>query len=244
MTEEVFLEQISPMPDHDYFYYTKGELHVGVPTFSRAYINFIRQEDIFTFQDKFDGYVFLDVRGNEFIAVVEFAPYQKIPKHSGPSQKEDKCNTIGKDPLYLDFLQKLENPEEIVLPTAEMYLEQIEQREREWKGISTFCKQHFKYFVKKTFLTANGPSKMNTPLVEFIHQRRLEREKYREEKKEERRRKEIDKKKQRDMEKLKKKSGNKKEKDDKKDKSFAKSSKDDDKVAIRVIRLISYSSCR
>lgn len=132
MTEEVFLEQISPIPDNDFFYYVKGDIRVGVPTFSRAYINFVNQEDIFTFQDKFDGYIFLDQKGNEYTALVEFAPYQKIPRQDGG--KEDKCNTLDDDPHYLEFLKKLENPEEVVLPNAEAYLEQIEQKEREMKG--------------------------------------------------------------------------------------------------------------
>ena len=132
MTEEVFLEQISPVPENDFCYFVKGDQSVGVPTFSRAYINFVNQEDIFTFQDKFDGYVFVDDRGNEFTALVEFAPYQKIPRHDGI--KEDKCNTLDNDPQYLEFLKKLENPEEVVLQSAESYLEQLEQREREMKG--------------------------------------------------------------------------------------------------------------
>nr|CAG4641618.1 EOG090X04G9 [Eurycercus lamellatus] len=217
MTEEVFREQISPLPDNDFFYYIKGEQHaVGVPTFSRAYINFVNQEEIFTFQDKFDGYVFLDQKGNEFTALVEFAPYQKIPR-PGDSVKEDKCNTIDNDPHYLEFLKKLENPEEIVLQSAESYLEQLELKEREIK--------------------ANGHIKVNTPLVEFIVQRRLDREKYREEKKEERRRKDMEKKKQRDMERNKKRDG--KNKDDKKnDKPSSKGKKDEDRASnpIRVLK--------
>ena len=134
MTEEVFLEQIDPLPENDYFYYVKGEIYVGVPTFSRAYINFKNQEDIFMFQDKFDGYIFVDQRGNEFPALVEFAPYQKIPRQEQQT-KEDKCNTIDNDAHYLEFLQKLENPEQFTLPSAEVYLEQIEQKERELKSM-------------------------------------------------------------------------------------------------------------
>ncbi len=138
MTEEVFLEQISPLPDNDFFYFVKGEQQFGVPTFSRAYINFLNPEEIFTFQDKFDGYVFLDQKGTEYPAVVEFAPYQRIPRHQEPGAKEDKCNTIDNDPHYLEFLKKLEQPDEIVLQSAETYLEQLELREREIKGTFFF----------------------------------------------------------------------------------------------------------
>ena len=134
MTEDMFLEQISPIPKNDMFYFVKGEHEVGVPTFSRAYINFINQEDIYTFQDKFDGYVFLDQRGTEYTAIVEFAPYQKTLRLHNKDEKDDKCNTLDNDPHYLEFLQKLENPEEIILQSAESYLEQLEQKERELKG--------------------------------------------------------------------------------------------------------------
>lgn len=196
MSEEVFIEQTDPLPENDFFYYVKGEVHVGVPTFSRAYINFKNQEDIFTFRDKFDGYVFLDQRGSEFPALVEFAPYQKIPRQDSQA-KEDKCNNLENDPHYIEFVKKLENPEEITLLSAEAYLEQIEQKERELK--------------------AGGNTKPITPLVEFIINRRLEKEKFREEKKEERKRKEQERKKQRELERLKKKDG-RKERDEKRDK--------------------------
>lgn len=144
MTEDVFLEQISPIPENDFFYFVQGEQHTAIPTFSRAYINFRNQEDIFTFQDKFDGYVFLDQRGTEFPAVVEFAPYQKIPQPD--NGKEDKCNTLDSDPLYLDFLKKLENPDEVVLQSAESYLEQLEQKERELKGKSLYISGVFSIY--------------------------------------------------------------------------------------------------
>nr|CAG4643142.1 EOG090X04G9 [Ilyocryptus agilis] len=217
MTEEVFMEQIAPLPENDYFYFVQGKHHIGVPTFSRAYISFVNQEDIFTFQEKFDGYVFLDQKGNEFPAVVEFAPYQKIPRTRGDGGgKEDKCNTIENDPHYLDFLKKLESPEEVVLQSAESYLEQLEQKEREMK--------------------AKGEPKIKTPLVEFIVQRRLDREKYREEKKEERR-KEMEKKKQRQAEKYNKAPGKKEQK--KQDKGLPKGkNKDDDRPqnSIKVLK--------
>ena len=76
MTEDMLLEQISPIPENDMFYYVKGEHRVGAPTFSQAYMNLILQEDIFTFQDKFDG--FLDQRGTEYTAIVEFSPNQNF----------------------------------------------------------------------------------------------------------------------------------------------------------------------
>jgi regulator of nonsense transcripts 3 len=64
MTEDVFMEQISPIPDHDDFYYVPGDWTLGQNASSRAYITFSNPEDIFIFKDKFDGYVFVDAKGN------------------------------------------------------------------------------------------------------------------------------------------------------------------------------------
>lgn len=236
MTEEIFLEQISPLPDNDFFYFVKGEQQFGVPTFSRAYINFLNLDEIFTFQDKFDGYVFLDQKGTEYPAVVEFAPYQRIPPHQEPGAKEDKCNTIDNDSHYIEFLRKLEQPDEIVLQSAETYLEQLELREREIKGteiIANHNRFRYKCIIYSVFgfssgFIANGHAKVTTPLVEFLQQRRLDREKFREEKKDERRRKDFDKKKQRELERLARKRDPKKD-EKKQDKQIQKGKKDDER---------------
>ena len=36
---------------------------LGTNAFSRAYINFLNYEDVASFRDKFDGYVFVDGKG-------------------------------------------------------------------------------------------------------------------------------------------------------------------------------------
>lgn len=63
MTEETFLKQIEPIPDHDDFYFVPADWSLLQNASSRAYINFTNQNDIFIFKDKFDGYVFVDSRG-------------------------------------------------------------------------------------------------------------------------------------------------------------------------------------
>lgn len=180
MTEEQFLEQISPVPDHDYMYFVNADARLNQYAFSRAYINFTVPEDIFLFKEKFDGYVFLDTKGNEYPAVVEFAPFQKIPKKRG-KKKDAKCGTILQDPDYLKFLETLKNPDDVILPTAEAYLEEIENREKELKS-------------------NNGVPKITTPLIEYLKQRKIEQQ-LREEKREERKRKELEKKRIREEEK-------------------------------------------
>lgn len=43
---------------------------LGPHAYSRAYIEFKDQNDIFSFSDKFDGYVFVDARGKVFASFV------------------------------------------------------------------------------------------------------------------------------------------------------------------------------
>lgn len=64
MTEEEFLEAVTPLPEHDFFTFCPADGSLGPSnSFTRAYINFKSQTDIFTFRDKFDGYVFVDKKG-------------------------------------------------------------------------------------------------------------------------------------------------------------------------------------
>lgn len=111
MTQEQFLEQISPVPDHDYMYYVKADMSLGPNSFCRAYINFLEQKDIFLFREKFDNYVFVDAKGLEYPAVVEFAPFQRLPKKRVGKKKDLKCGTIESDPYYISFLDSLKSQE-------------------------------------------------------------------------------------------------------------------------------------
>ncbi|XP_037511250.1 regulator of nonsense transcripts 3A isoform X2 [Rhipicephalus sanguineus] len=184
MTEEQFLEQISPVPESDYMYFVKGDLSLGPHAFSRAYINFVNQDEIFIFKEKFDDYIFVDEKGNEYPALVEYAPFQKIPKRR-TRKKDPKCGTIEQDPEYIKFLESLEQPEEVTLPSIDTYIEEIEARDKEIKA-------------------NNGCLKVVTPLIEYLQQRKLEKlaaQKLREERREERKRREVEKKRLRDEEK-------------------------------------------
>lgn len=111
MTQEQFIEQVSPLPDHDYFHFSKADMSLGQFAFCRAYINFIDQKDIFVFQEKFDNYIFIDSKGVEYPAVVEFAPFQRLPKKRAGKKKDLKCGTIESDPYYMCFLESLKNQE-------------------------------------------------------------------------------------------------------------------------------------
>lgn len=111
MTHEQLVEQISPLPDYDYMYFVKADLSLGQHAFSRAYINFIEQQDIFIFREKFDNYVFVDSKGTEYPAVVEFAPFQRLPKKRVGKKKDQKCGTLKTDPYFISFLESLKNQE-------------------------------------------------------------------------------------------------------------------------------------
>ncbi|CAH2050518.1 unnamed protein product, partial [Iphiclides podalirius] len=105
MTEEAFLDQVSPIPEHDYFYFAKPDPSLGSNFYSRAYINFVNVDDIYLFRDKFDGYIFVDEKGLEYVGIVEYAPFQRIPKKK--KKKDPKCGTIESDPIYQDFIENL-----------------------------------------------------------------------------------------------------------------------------------------
>ncbi|XP_051144724.1 regulator of nonsense transcripts UPF3-like isoform X2 [Andrographis paniculata] len=94
---------------------------------SRAYINFHKPEDVLEFAEFFNGHVFVNEKGVQFKAIVEYAPSQRVPKQW--SKKDGREGTILKDPEYLEFLDFLAKPVEN-LPSAEIQLERKEAAER------------------------------------------------------------------------------------------------------------------
>lgn len=63
LTKEQLQEHLQPMPEHDYFEFFSNDTSLYPHMYARAYINFKNQEDILLFRDRFDGYVFLDNKG-------------------------------------------------------------------------------------------------------------------------------------------------------------------------------------
>lgn len=72
--------------------------------------------------------------GNEYPAMVEFAPFQKIPKRSSGRKRDARCATIEQDADYKAFLESLANPESVTLPPLEALLEEIQEQDRLLKG--------------------------------------------------------------------------------------------------------------
>ncbi|XP_044283392.1 regulator of nonsense transcripts 3B isoform X1 [Varanus komodoensis] len=171
LTKEQLEEHLQPLPEHDYFEFFANDSSLYPHMFSRAYINFKNQEDIVLFRDRFDGYVFVDHKGLEYPAIVEFAPFQKSAKKKN-KKKDAKAGTIEDDPEYKKFLESYSADDEKLASTPETLLEEIEARNKE-------------LIAKKT-----------TPLLNFLKNK----QRIREEKREERRRRELERKRQREEE--------------------------------------------
>ncbi|XP_052026536.1 regulator of nonsense transcripts 3B isoform X4 [Apodemus sylvaticus] len=171
LTKEQLQEHLQPMPEHDYFEFFSNDTSLYPHMYARAYINFKNQEDILLFRDRFDGYVFLDNKGQEYHAIVEFAPFQKAAKKK-IKKRDSKVGTIEDDPEYRKFLESYATDNEKMTSTPETLLEEIEAKNRE-------------LLAKRT-----------TPLLCFLKNK----QRMREEKREERRRREIERKRLREEE--------------------------------------------
>ncbi len=124
ITEERFRETINPFPDHTYFYLAPADHTLGPLGCSRAYIAFEKEEEIVFFRDQYDGMILESEKGGKYRAIVEFAPYQGIPKKRKPDYR---CGTIDKDSDFQSFLQSLDNgPEPRPSVNLETYLEELE----------------------------------------------------------------------------------------------------------------------
>ncbi|KAL0093901.1 Smg-4/UPF3 family-domain-containing protein [Phycomyces blakesleeanus] len=115
LPEEIFMNTVKPWTSEenvDYKYYVLGKLSKSKAkehVFSRAYFHFKTMEAVIAFHQGFDGHIFVDSRGNESRAVVEFAPYQKIPKEQKTT--DARAGTIDSDPDYYKFLLMLKAEE-------------------------------------------------------------------------------------------------------------------------------------
>lgn len=163
--QETFLNQVSPLPDYNYIYTVKGDNSLGENAFGRVYINFVCPEEVYSFKERFDNYVFLDQRGHEYPAVVEFASFQKIPKKRNKNRVDPKCGTIEADPVYQEFVENINKPQE--------------QDE----------KPEYSLQLNNDTKTENVDT---TPLLEYIKNRKAQRLRTREVRREERKRKELE----------------------------------------------------
>lgn len=78
---------------HDILSYLIVRFSMGGNSFSRAYFAIRDTQEVVNFRDRWDGYVFLDDQGQEYVAIVEFAPFQKMPRKK-PKKPDNKSGTI------------------------------------------------------------------------------------------------------------------------------------------------------
>ncbi|KAK6629663.1 hypothetical protein RUM43_003481 [Polyplax serrata] len=183
-TKEAFIEEFSPLPAHDYFHFVRGDLNLGIHAFSRAYINFLNQEDIFSFKEKYDDYDLQDEKGRTYHAVVEFAAFQKIPKRNVVKKKLSKVGTLESDPKYIEFLQKLEESKNFINNPSE-YFHETENSALKTKIITTPLLEFLKKKRQKKIEVRNE-----------IRQRKREAEREKKRKDEEKRKAEREKRKE------------------------------------------------
>ncbi|GKV32133.1 hypothetical protein SLEP1_g40762 [Rubroshorea leprosula] len=149
ISEATLVEQVDGVfaGRYNWVSFRPGKTSQNHQSYSRAYIDFKRPEDVLEFADVFNGHVFVNEKGTQFKSIVEYAPSQRVPKQG--SKKDGREGTISKDPEYLEFLEFLAKPVEN-LPSAEI---QLERKEAERAGL-----------VKDASIV--------TPLMDFVRQKR------------------------------------------------------------------------
>lgn len=159
-TETKFLQQFGPLPQHNYFYFNPGDPSLGPLGFSRAYINFEDEDAVVPFRDHFDGLSLRSDKGQLCKAIVEFAPYQSIPKRT--KRKPDaRCGTIDQDADYKTFLESYNSKPE-PLPSIELssYVEELEATK-----VSEIQKTPLIEYLQKTHPGKSAKSRKNKAYV-------------------------------------------------------------------------------
>ena len=163
ITEEKFLDEVSPLPDYSEFYIGRGCTEYKESNFSRAYLTFKNFDDVVSFKNRFDGYVFVNDKGHDYTALVEFSPLQKVADSKdsdGARRKKDALiNTIETLPEYVEFMDALKQPIQKSAISPDSILEEIQNR------------------------NAQNKTPQVTPLMEFIIKRREEERRKKREKK-------------------------------------------------------------
>lgn len=76
--------------------------------YNKIYVNFNLFFESNLFCYTFSWSISFFIIGLEYPAVVEFAPFQRIPKQRPGRKKDPKAGTLESDPTYISFLEKLQ----------------------------------------------------------------------------------------------------------------------------------------
>ncbi|CAO3639908.1 unnamed protein product [Cunninghamella echinulata] len=163
LPEDIFMNAVKQWTTDnlvDYKIYIPGKLTTNKSkesVFSRAYFHMKTIDAVIAFHQGFDGHIFMDSRGNESRAVVEFAPYQSIPKeHKVPDARQ---GTIEEDPDYQRFMDSLKAEENKPDNETEV-VEGASQIERLENRIAMISAQ--------TLATEQANKPKTTPLLEHL----------------------------------------------------------------------------
>lgn len=147
-TEEKVKDALAPLPNHNYFYFAPGDPALGPSGYSRAYINFADENELVEFRDKFDGLVLETGKGTKCRMIVEFAPFQNVPKKA-KHKVDTRCGTIEQDPEYIEFVKAITEKQQAQRPSVDLSALLQEQME-----------------------TPKTPSVQRTPLIEFLKEKK------------------------------------------------------------------------
>uniref|UniRef100_A0A1I7UN67 Smg4_UPF3 domain-containing protein n=1 Tax=Caenorhabditis tropicalis TaxID=1561998 RepID=A0A1I7UN67_9PELO len=152
MTEKEVLEQISPLPEEVIeTYFRPANLafdHAAFATLTLVFSEYC--DSMMDFERRFDGYIFVDSRGNDSAAVVEAAVNQRFSKCNRERMKQDsRVGAILTDKYYLEFCQKLENEMATPIMTLEQQIKKLNQPESIRTQLSRLETPLVKFFIEK-----------------------------------------------------------------------------------------------
>ncbi|PIC28351.1 hypothetical protein B9Z55_020303 [Caenorhabditis nigoni] len=152
MTEKEVLEQISPLPEEVIdTYFLPANLAFDHAAYATLILLFSEYCDsMMDFERRFDGYIFVDSRGNDSAAVVEASVNQSFAKCDRARIKEDsRVGAILTDSYYLEFCKKLEEEKSIPIMTLEQQIRKLNQPEDIRTQIDHLETPLVKFFLEK-----------------------------------------------------------------------------------------------
>ncbi|TKR80438.1 hypothetical protein L596_014512 [Steinernema carpocapsae] len=155
MTWDDLKIQLEPIPEYTYHRFCTADKRLRPNAFTRVYFGFLSQTDAVKFQDRFNGYVFVDKDGFESTGVVEVAPNRDIPETSRAEAKryDFKVGSMSRDSDFLKFKEEYDKPYVKKKVDFEALLKAVDEKEKNVKDGAI----------------------QQTPLTEFIVQKTIDR---------------------------------------------------------------------
>lgn len=152
MTEKEVLEQVSPLPEEVLDkYFLPANLAFDHAAYATLILVFSEYCDsLMDFERRFDGYIFVDSRGNDSAAIVEACANQTFSKCDRARMKEDtRVGAILTDKYYLEFCEKLEKEKTVPIMTLEQQIKKLNQPEDVRTQIDRLETPLVKFFMDK-----------------------------------------------------------------------------------------------